>query len=94
MGMLGAFVKKATRRVEFTMRLWGELLVGEVKRTTDGEQPSSLLGLGISSTKVTMCFQAERDEIRVMESSRFYTLTRLNDVDQQPTDGQTKGPPF
>jgi tetratricopeptide (TPR) repeat protein len=74
-GLLAGLVRqKVTRQVEYTLKLRGNMLTGEVKRTRDGERPlTTLLGLDNRSV-VAMYFQADRTELRVMDGSQFYTL--------------------
>jgi tetratricopeptide (TPR) repeat protein len=74
-GLLAGIVhRKVTRRVQYTLKLRGNLLVGEVERSTDGNASLSILALGLASTKVAMYFEAGRTELRVMEGLSFYTL--------------------
>jgi tetratricopeptide (TPR) repeat protein len=74
-GLLGGLSRqKVTRRIQYTLKLRGEMLVGEIKRMTDGVAPASIVALGLGSEKVVMYFYADRTELCVMEGSRFYSL--------------------
>jgi hypothetical protein len=68
--------QKVTRRVEYTLKLRGHVLIGEVKRTTDGETPSMLTG-ALSERKVLMYFVPDEAQLNVMEGVNFYSLKRL-----------------
>ena len=75
----GVVRRKVTRRIEYTLKLRGNVLIGEVKRTTDGQQSSSFLALGSNSRKVRMYFDADRRVLYGMESpSNFYSLERVD----------------
>jgi hypothetical protein len=82
LGVLSAVIsRKETRRVVYTLRLQGEMLAGEVKRTTVGQQPT-LASLGMDSIRVVMYFDAELKLLRAMEGSgkgagRSYELKRV-----------------
>jgi hypothetical protein len=68
--------QKVTRRVEYTLKLRGHILIGEVKKTTDGETPS-FLAMGLSDRKVVMYFEPDEAQLNVMEGANFYTLQRV-----------------
>jgi tetratricopeptide (TPR) repeat protein len=70
--------RKVSRRVQYTLKLRGNALIGEARRTTDGETSPTILALGLASNKVAMYFQTERTELRVMEGLSFYTLKRID----------------
>jgi tetratricopeptide (TPR) repeat protein len=74
-GLLAGIVRrKVTVQIQYTLRLRGNLLIGEVRRTADNENSLSLLSLGVTSQKVAMYLQTGRTELRVMEGSSFYKL--------------------
>ena len=74
-GLLAGIVRrKVTRQIQYTLRLRGNLLIGEAKRTADNENSLSLLAFGTTSNKVAMYFDAGRTELRVMEGSSLYTI--------------------
>ena len=78
-GLLAGIVRrKVTRQIQYTLRLRGNLLIGEVKRTADNENSLSFLAFGATSNKVVMYFDAIRTELRVMEGSDFYTLKSVD----------------
>ncbi len=78
-GLLGGLVRrKVIRQVQYSLKLRGNVLVGEVKRTTDGETSPSTLALGLASNKVVMYFQTNGTELRAMEGSSLYTLKRVD----------------
>ena len=69
-----------THRFEYTGRLRGSMIVGEVKRWRDGET-SSLLGSSNEKSDVVMVFNEDYSQISVMENPtnvrpRFYVITR------------------
>jgi hypothetical protein len=72
----GSVRQKVTRRVEYTLKLRGHVLVGQVKRTTDGETPS-MLGAALSDRKVLMYFEPDEAHLNVMDGANFYSLKRL-----------------
>jgi tetratricopeptide (TPR) repeat protein len=77
-GILGGILsRKVVRRVDYRLKMRGNLLVGEVRRTTDGESPS-LLALGMNDGKLVMYFDPDRTVLHVMEGSSFYTWKRVN----------------
>jgi tetratricopeptide (TPR) repeat protein len=66
-------------RVEYSGRVHGNVIVGEVKRSTDGAA-TSLLAAGGGSTKIMMIFSEDRSQLHVAEgpdtiNPKFYTLT-------------------
>jgi hypothetical protein len=78
-GLLGGITRrKVSRRVQYTLKLRGNALIGEARRTTDGETSPTILALGLASNKVAMYFQTDRTELRVMEGLSFYTLKRVD----------------
>jgi tetratricopeptide (TPR) repeat protein len=78
-GLLGGILRqKVVRQVEYMLKLRGNLLIGEVKRTTDGETSPSLIALGMANRKVVMYFEPDGTLLHVMEGSNFYTLRRVN----------------
>lgn len=78
-GLLGGIVRqKVVRQVEYTLKLRGNLLIGEVKRTTDGETSPSVIALGMGNRKVAMYFEPDGTVLHVMEGSSFYTWRRIN----------------
>jgi len=78
-GLLGGLVRrKVIRQVQYSLKLRGNVLVGEVKRTTDGETSPSTLALGLASNKVVMYFQTNGTELRAMKGSSLYTLKRVD----------------
>jgi hypothetical protein len=70
--------RKVVRQVQYTLKLRGNLLTGEVNRTTDGETSLSIAALGLANKKVAMYFQTDGAELRVMEGLSFYTLKRVD----------------
>jgi len=73
--------KRVMHRIRYDGRLRGSAILGDVKRSRDGEQ-TSLLG-GENSSRVFMYFAASYTELRVMEnpqskSPTFYSLTQAN----------------
>ena len=78
-GLLGGILRqKVVRHVEYVLKLRGNLLIGEVKRTTDGETSPSLIALGMDNRKVVMYFDPDGTVLHVMEGSNFYTWRRVN----------------
>jgi tetratricopeptide (TPR) repeat protein len=68
-------------RVEYSGRVHGNVMVGEVKRSNDSAA-ISLLSAGGGSTKVMMIFSEDRSQLHVAEGldfiePKFYTLTRI-----------------
>lgn len=81
-GLLGGASRKEKRRIVYTLQLHGNMLTGQVKRSTEGEQPT-LASLGMDAIRVAMYFDAERRKIYVMEgyssgAGRFYELEHLS----------------
>jgi hypothetical protein len=78
-GLLGGIIRqRVVRNVEYILKLRGSLLVGEVKRVTDGETSPSLIALGMGKRKVVMYFEPDGTVLHAMEGSSFYTLRRVN----------------
>jgi hypothetical protein len=72
--------KKVMYRIEYVGRLRGDAILGEVKRSRDGEKPS-LLAEGLGNPNVVMLFNADHTELSVMENPQssaptFYNITR------------------
>jgi len=74
--------KKVVHRTQIVARIRGRMLVGEIKRTRDGEQPG--LGIGPMDSKSTllMYLDAEGAKIHVMEGRgsavpNFYIINRV-----------------
>lgn len=72
--------KMITHRTIFVGEIRGNVVIGQVKRTSDGDD-SSLLSQAMNSGKVLMFFNDDHTELSVMEnpdsvSPKFYTLTR------------------
>lgn len=74
-----AFSRKVVHRTTITARLRGNMMIGEVKRSRDGEQPSLASELLNIKVVLAMYFSSDRSEIHVMESygsaaPQFYAL--------------------
>jgi hypothetical protein len=69
-------------RIKYVGRLRGDAILGGVKRSRDGENPS-LLAEGLSNPNVVMYFNADHTELSVMESPQssaptFYNIARTS----------------
>lgn len=72
---------KVKHRVEYLVGLTGHALDGVVKRSKEGDAPTSLLALADNASKVLMILSDDRTEFRVMENPynanpSFYSIRR------------------
>jgi tetratricopeptide (TPR) repeat protein len=78
-GLLGGLIRqKVVRHVEYILKLRGNLLIGEVRRTTDGETSPSLAALGIGNRKIVMYLETDGTVLHVMDGSSLYSWRRVN----------------
>jgi tetratricopeptide (TPR) repeat protein len=76
-GLIGQMT--VTHRIEYSGQVRGNVILGRVKRSRDGETPS-LLGSLNDDVKTAMVFNEDQTELAVMEQlgslhPQFYTLT-------------------
>ena len=87
-GGLGLIAQSTvTHRIEYSGQLRGSVILGQVKRSRDGEQPS-LLSAGNDGVKALMVFNNDYTELFVMEGPdgaqpRLYSLTRAPSIVRQ-----------
>ncbi len=64
---LGTLPQVTRHKIEFVGRLWGQIVIGSVTKSRDGQQPT-LLEIGGNNVKVLMYFAQNAGELHIMEN--------------------------